>query len=109
LSRAWAPSKSSGTTNLYDTIFAEEFPDTKFLSAGNAADVMNDRLAFVTALPKIASGITVKRLTDGDDHTSADVQQFNAKGIRVLSRSGRRYLCCSAPIITADRAKAMTK
>jgi hypothetical protein len=31
----------------YDTIFAVEFPDVKFLAGGNATDVARDRLAFV--------------------------------------------------------------
>jgi hypothetical protein len=70
----------------YDKIFSDEFPDVVFLSAGNAADVANDRLAFVAALPKIAAGIAARRLIDRDDHAPADVAAFNANGIRVLSR-----------------------
>ena len=70
----------------YDTIFADEYPDVKFLSAGNASDVANDRLAFVAALPKIAAGITIRRLIDRDDHAPPEIAQFNADGIRVLSR-----------------------
>jgi predicted ATPase len=70
----------------YDTVFADEYPDVKFLSAGNAADVANDRLAFVAALPKIAAGITVRQLIDRDDHAASDIARFNANGIRVLSR-----------------------
>jgi hypothetical protein len=70
----------------YNTIFGDEFPDVKFLSAGNAADVTRDRLAFLAALPKIAAGITVRRLIDRDDHAPEDIKQFNAAGISVLSR-----------------------
>jgi predicted ATPase len=70
----------------YDTIFADEFPDVKFLSAGNAADVANDRLAFVTVLPKLVAGITVRRLIDRDDHDPAKIAQLNANGVQVLSR-----------------------
>jgi hypothetical protein len=70
----------------YDTIFSDEYPDVKFLSAGNAADVARDRLAFLTAMPKIATGITVRQLIDRDDHAPADVARFNADGISVLSR-----------------------
>jgi predicted ATPase len=70
----------------YDTIFGDEFPDVKFLSAGNAADVTRDRLGFLAALPKIAAGIKVRRLIDRDDHARADIKQFNADGISVLSR-----------------------
>ena len=70
----------------YDTIFSDEYSDVKFLSAGNANDVARDRLAFLAVLPKIAAGITVRRLIDRDDHAPADVTQFNAEGIIVLSR-----------------------
>ena len=70
----------------YEIIFSDEIADVKFLSAGNAADVANDRLAFVAALPKIASGITVRRLIDRDDHDAVTITQFNYRGIRVLSK-----------------------
>lgn len=70
----------------YDTIFSDEFPEAKFVSAGNAADVANDRLAFVAALPRIVSGITVRRLIDRDDHDIAQIAQYRTGGIQVLSR-----------------------
>jgi predicted ATPase len=70
----------------YDAIFSDEYPDVKFVSAGNASDVARDRLAFLAVLPKIAAGITVRRLIDRDDHAPADVARFNADGISVLSR-----------------------
>jgi predicted ATPase len=70
----------------YDIIFADEIPDAKFLSAGNAADVAGDRLAFVAALPKIAAGITVRRVIDRDDHAPGDVTRLGTEGIKVLSR-----------------------
>lgn len=67
-------------------IFEAEFPDTKFIAGGNSHDIASDRLAFVAVLPKIASGITVKRLIDLDDHAGPDVASFKAQGIEVLSR-----------------------
>jgi hypothetical protein len=75
----------------YDTIFADQYPDVKFLSAGSSSEVANDRLAFVAMLPKIASGIIVRRLIDRDDHAPSDVSDFNSRGIRVL---GRRNIEC---------------
>jgi predicted ATPase len=75
----------------YDTIFADQYPDVKFLSAGSSSEVANDRLAFVAMLPKIASGIIVRRLIDRDDHAPSDVADFNSRGIRVL---GRRNIEC---------------
>jgi predicted ATPase len=72
-----------------NTIFEDEFPDTKFIAGGNAHDVTADRLGFVAALPKIASGIQVNRLIDLDDHAPNDVTAYKTKGISVL---GRRHL-----------------
>ena len=73
---------------VYSTIFAEEFPDVTFISAGNADQVSRDWLGLAAALPKIAD-IKVKRLIDRDDHAAADVADYNKKGITVL---GRRHL-----------------
>jgi predicted ATPase len=72
-----------------NTIFEDEFPDTKFIAGGNSHDVAADRLGFVAALPKIASAIKVRRLIDMDDHATADVDALKVKGISVL---GRRHL-----------------
>jgi predicted ATPase len=72
-----------------NTIFEDEFPDVKFIAGGNAHEVAADRLGFVAALPKIASGIKVRRLIDLDDHASGDVAAYQSQGIRVL---GRRHL-----------------
>lgn len=73
---------------VYSTIFAEEFPDVTFISAGNADQVSRDWLGLAAALPKIVN-IKVKRLIDRDDHAPADVGDYNKNGITVL---GRRHL-----------------
>src|SRR5208282_4786648 len=64
----------------YNAIFESEFPDTKFLSAGNSLDVESDRLALVAGIRGLARGCTVLRLIDGDDHSSNDVSKFVANG-----------------------------
>jgi predicted ATPase len=74
---------------VYGTIFANEFPDVTFISAGNAKEVAGDFLGLAAALPKIASGMKVIRMIDRDDHASAEVMDFNKKGVTVL---GRRHL-----------------
>ena len=71
---------------IYETIFADEFPDVKFISAGNAKEVAGDFLGLASALPKVASGIKITRLIDRDDHAAADVEDFKKKNITVLSR-----------------------
>lgn len=70
----------------YETIFAEEFPDTKFISGGSSDDVSSDRLRFAAVFPNVVKGISVKRLIDRDDHSSTDVAEFKGKGIRTLRR-----------------------
>ncbi|MNE40989.1 hypothetical protein D3C80_1350370 [compost metagenome] len=71
---------------IYETIFAEEFPDVTFISAGNAKEVAGDFLGLAAVLPKVAAGMKVSRLIDHDDHAQPDVQKFNQDGIKVLSR-----------------------
>jgi predicted ATPase len=74
---------------VYNTIFGAELPDVKFLAGGNANAVATDRLGFVAALPLVASGITVRRLIDRDDHAPQDIAKFVTEGITTL---GRRHL-----------------
>jgi hypothetical protein len=71
----------------YDLIFADEYPDVKFLSAGNASDVAKDRLGFLAALPKIAAGIAARRLIDRDDHAPPDVQPMASEFFRAETSS----------------------
>jgi len=70
---------------IYEIIFADEMPDTTFVSAGNSKEVQNDFIGLATVLPKLASGMKIIRLIDLDDHTPADVDNFERKGISVLS------------------------
>lgn len=81
--------KAEHDATIYNTVFAEEMPDVKFLSGGNAKEVAGDRLGFVAALPMIASGIKVRRLIDRDDHAQADIDRMAREGITTL---GRRHL-----------------
>jgi hypothetical protein len=74
---------------IYNTIFSDELSDVKFLAGGNANDVAADRLGFVAALPRVASGIKVRRLIDRDDHAAADIATMATKGVTTL---GRRHL-----------------
>jgi predicted ATPase len=90
------PSSSLGKNSAhdarcYDIIFESEFPDTRFLSGGNASDVQSDRLALVTTIKAISSGCEIKRLVDRDDHSLKDVQDLQSKGMSILSR---RHIEC---------------
>nr|WP_246409288.1 AAA family ATPase [Kaistia hirudinis] len=70
---------------VYEAIFADEMPETAFISAGNSKEVQNDFIGLATVLPKLTSGIKIIRLIDLDDHTPADVAAFKSKGVNVLS------------------------
>jgi predicted ATPase len=70
----------------YNTIFAEEFPETKFVSGGNSHDVAADRLKFSSVVENLVSGISVLRLIDGDDHSPQDKIELQQEGIRSLTR-----------------------
>lgn len=74
---------------IYSTIFKDELPDVTFISAGSASQVTGDFLGLATALPKVATGMKVRRLIDRDDHAPADVALYKKNGITVL---GRRHL-----------------
>jgi predicted ATPase len=70
----------------YEAIFADEFPDTMFVSSGNSIDVAGDRLKFAAVFPRVIKGVTVRRLVDRDDHSAQDQAEFKKKGIWCLSR-----------------------
>jgi predicted ATPase len=109
--------------NCYNQVFGAEFPDTRFLSAGNAADVAADRLAFTEAIKALARGISVIRLIDRDDRSPAEIAALQAQGIKVLSRRHMESylyddeilsaLCmakgntAAAPDLIADKAAAI--
>jgi predicted ATPase len=86
---------------IYNTIFGEEFPDVKFLAGGNSSAVASDRLGFVAALPRIASGIKVSRLIDRDDHSSQDIAKFASEGITTLDRRHLEAYLYDDEVLTA--------
>jgi hypothetical protein len=63
--------------------------------------VAGDYLGIAAALPKIASGIKVKRLIDRDDHAPADIAKFNVDGITVLSRRHLESYLYDDEVLTA--------
>ncbi len=73
----------------YRRIFANEFPETDFISVGNALDVVSDRLEIGGAIQTISKGTAVTRLVDRDDRTDAQIAELRKSGIKVLTR---RYL-----------------
>ena len=67
----------------YNQIFSEEFPDTKFVSAGGKRDLQN----YISVVGAVTKGANVFGLRDHDKNlTSREVQELETKGIKVLKR-----------------------
>lgn len=99
--------KNSGhDERCYNAIFAHEFPETRFLSAGNSNDVKGDRLALVGAIRALAKGAEVVRLVDKDDHSQEEIQERLNEGVRVLSRRHLECYLFDDEILTALCAQA---
>ncbi len=68
----------------YNQIFAEEFPDTKFVSAGGKRDLQN----YISVVEAVAKGAKVLGLRDHDGNiTPREVQELQRNGIKVLKRA----------------------
>jgi hypothetical protein len=76
----------SHDARCYDPIFEAEFPETRFISGGNASDVATDRFVLTEALSQVVEGVEVIRLIDRDDRSDREVADEAARGVRVLSR-----------------------
>ena len=67
----------------YNQIFFEEFPNTKFISAGGKGSLQN----YISVIGGITRGANVFGLRDFDDDTSpTDVVRLQKAGIKVLKR-----------------------
>ncbi len=77
------PGDEGFDAECYNLIFAEEFPDTKFVSAGGKRDLLN----YISVVEAVAKGAKVFGLRDSDRNTSPDdVVQLEKEGIKVLQR-----------------------
>ena len=67
----------------YNQIFSEEFPNTKFVSAGGKGSLQN----YIPVIGAVTRGVNVFGLRDLDDDTSpTDVARSEKQGIKVLKR-----------------------
>jgi hypothetical protein len=78
--------KAERDAQCYRQIFDRQFPDTDFLSVGNAEDVKNDRLEIGRAIQALTSGTKVTRLIDRDERTNEEIELLEKSGVRVLAR-----------------------
>lgn len=97
--------KAEFDANCYRQIFATEFPDTDFLSAGNSQDVSQDRLEVGKAIQTIATGTTLIRVIDRDLLNGDEVATYEALGTRVLSRRNIEAYLLDNEVLAALCAK----
>lgn len=71
--------------DCYNQLFADEFPETLFVSRGGTGEVIQSG-HLVAILEAMAEGIEVYRLIDRDDMTDNERARKTDEGIRVLRR-----------------------
>ena len=76
----------SHDARCYERIFESEFPETRFVSMGNAHEIMGDKRGLAEALRLLIGGLEVVRLIDRDDRHDNTVADLNTQGVRVLSK-----------------------
>jgi len=79
-------SQSEFDASCYREIFSSQYPDTDFISVGNADSVKNDKLFVGQTVQTISSGTNVVRVIDKDDRSQQEIEQLFDEGIKVLSR-----------------------
>ncbi len=93
-------------TKCYDKIFEEEFPDTFFISGGNASEVRSDRFVLMASIEKIARVVDVMRLIDRDDQSDSEIDERKSEGVRVLSRRNLESYLLDDEVLIALAQKA---
>jgi hypothetical protein len=71
---------------IYNAIFAIEFPEARFVSIGSSSDMKGDRFLVVQAVADLIKGTEVLRLIDRDGMSEAEIAEHEAGGYRVLRR-----------------------
>ena len=70
------------TRECYNHIFSEEYPNTKFISAGGKRDLQN----YISVIGAVTKGARVFGLRDRDQATSEEVSRIKQEGLKVLKR-----------------------
>ena len=71
--------------SCYNTIFAREFPRTRFISVGPATKVEKRMGDLLPVLERIVGGTSIMRFRDRDDLTPDEIEVKRAEGVRVMS------------------------
>ncbi len=70
----------------YRTIFSAEFPDTDFVSIGNASAVSTDQLIIGDTIQTLVPGTKIVRVIDRDDRSPQEISDLESAGVRVLAK-----------------------
>jgi putative AbiEii toxin of type IV toxin-antitoxin system len=73
-------------SEVYNIIFGQEFPETKFVSIGSSTDIKGDRYLVVQAVANLIEGTRTVRLIDRDGMSEQEVKDHEKGGYRVLRR-----------------------
>ena len=71
--------------SCYNKIFANEFPQTLFVSVGSATNVEKRMSDLLPLLDRIVSGTKIVRFRDRDCLTPEEIEDKRAQGVRVMS------------------------
>ena len=75
----------SHDAKCFEQIFEAEFPETRFISGGNASDVASDRFVLSEAFNSLVQSKVI-RLIDRDDLSHNEIADKKNEGVRVLTR-----------------------
>jgi hypothetical protein len=78
--------KPSFDVAVYSKIFGEKYPDADFIPFGGTNQVEKDGQLMSALLKRLAQGISVWSVFDRDDRHESEIEELQAKGIRVLAR-----------------------
>ena len=71
--------------SCYNRIFAQEFPQTRFISVGPATKVEKRMGDLLPLLDRIVSGTEIVRFRDRDGLTPEEIKNKHTQGVRVMS------------------------
>ena len=71
--------------SCYNRIFAQEFPQTRFISVGPATKVEKRMSDLLPLLDRIVSGTKIVRFRDRDGLTPEEIEDKRTQGVRVMS------------------------
>jgi AAA15 family ATPase/GTPase len=74
---------------IYSIIFAENYPDTSFISVGSSSELENVDNPSITLVKNLLKDSEIIKLVDKDDKSPGEIEELNNKAIKVL---GRRHI-----------------